>query len=154
MNWALTLAFCLCLVAWPLFVHEKARYSQALRDCTESYARNEHTLSRDVCANVAERERCSESIRQSCLQAERDNRVSPAECARHRWFAEGEWAGLYARLAGSTITLVTLVCVLTLGGVYIFAMYRSSENTHKRMVDTFHRDFRHLRNPSPGRLRY
>jgi hypothetical protein len=118
-------------------VHEKDRYTVLLHDCMVEYVKNEHTLSKDVCSIIEERERCSESIRQSCLKAERDNRISPEECARQRWLTESEWVAVYNRVAGSTWTLLTLCCVTLLGGMYFLVQYWTAENSHKRMVDRF-----------------
>ena len=142
MNWfLLSIALCVILI-YPIVNNEKDRYTRALHDCMEGYIKNEHTLSKDVCADIEERERCSESIRQSCLIAERENRVSPQDCARQRWFSESEVVMLYFRVAGSTWMLLVLLCVVIWGGMYFLVQYKTSENSHKRMVDNFGDIFR------------
>jgi hypothetical protein len=140
MNWKVIFVSALLLVGWPVFYNEKHRYTHALHDCMESYIKNEHTLSKDVCANVEERERCSESIRRSCLQAERDNRVSPHDCAYAQWFQESSVVQLYIRLTDSTWALLCMGTIVVLGAMYFLVQYKTTENSHIRMVDTFGRE--------------
>lgn len=117
MNWTVLSLAVTLFVMYPLFVHEHGRYILALDSCYEAHIKNQHTLAQEACASVDLREKCSESMRASCLAAEREVRVSPHDCARRKWVAESEAVALYMRLAGSTWTLLVLAVVTILGSM-------------------------------------
>ena len=149
MNWfILTLAIGL-IVAYPFFVHEHDRYMLALDSCYETHIKNQHTLAQDACVNIDVREKCSESMRTSCLAAERENRISPRDCARRKWLIESEAVAVYMRLAGSTWTLLALAIVTILGAMYFYAQFKMVDSSNRRMVDAFGGMFQ-----DPRRLKY
>lgn len=114
----------------------------------DRFVRNEYTLKKDVCAHVHEREQCSEAIRESCLKAEAENRQTPEECARSKWMTESEVVALYFRVAGSTYSLLALIALFAVAGMYFTVQYWIGDNQNRRMTETFRDMVQYTRPPA------
>lgn len=116
------LAFLLC-VCYPVYHYESARFQECLGDCREQYIVNTRILKNPICDNPAERVLHGKKAQLICLQAQKENRQRPSVCALKKWWQEGELYGLYYRIAGSNLMLLSIILPTIFMVVYSIFTY-------------------------------
>lgn len=76
---------CLAL-AYPIYFIQYKRYQAIKAECMQEYRRNERILDSTMCADANERLFLGKKIQQVCIDAERENLITPSDCALRNWW--------------------------------------------------------------------
>lgn len=129
------LAFLLC-VCYPIYHYESARFQECLGDCREQYIENNRILKNPICDNPAERILHGKKAQHICLQAQKENRQRPSVCALKKWWQEGELYGLYYRIAGSNLMLLSIILptiFMIVYSLFTYCVYKNTQESFMKM---------------------
>lgn len=104
---------------------EVAKYNTAYHTCQERWTKNNRILSNDICSDSYERILHGEKAQEMCLRAERENYITPSQCARQVWWQTCLLNKIMNELAGSYWKVMPVFVILSITAMYFaFSLFK------------------------------
>lgn len=122
-------------VLYPITRNELFKYHHAQHECWNQQAANNELLRSKICMDPVKRLQFKSAGTVDCDKAERELRLTSAQCAFQLWWSQSAIIDLYTKLTHSYWTLLGLILPLCMWSMYLVFKYIRETRSEERFYE-------------------